>query len=262
MSYTQISQILIGVYLFLYGIEWVTLTKNASLQVFFDKKALFLRIQDRQFLKIISKIKCIQKVFKFNKLAITFAVVISFFGLILIIFSFINNINGFFLILVFLVYLFFNSFIGFGFEGSDQMASIVLFCLSIRHLIPNTEYISEIFLMMQLVLSYVVSGIAKLVSQHWRDGSAIVMILSTNSFGIGRANWLHKKRNFAKFICISVIIFEISWLALPFNANLAIGLITLGLFFHLVNSFLMGLNLFVWSFAAAYPLVLNSVVFF
>jgi hypothetical protein len=262
ISYTQVSQILIGVYLFLYGLEWTLLTKNSSLKFFFDKKAMFLRLQDRSFLKMVVKVKWIEKLLGFDKFAMGFATIISLFGLILIVLSVANAINGFFLVVAFLSYLFFNSFIAFGFEGADQMAAIVLFCLLIKNLIPTAEYIAEIFLIVQLILSYVVSGIAKLASRHWRDGSAIVMILSTNSFGIGKLNWLTQNKSLAKFICLSVILFEISWVVLPLNSYVAVTFVTLGMLFHLANAYLMGLNLFVWSFAAAYPLVLNSIINF
>ncbi len=147
---------------------------------------------------------------------------------------------------------------GFGLDGADQMALLILvtvllcFVASER---PGVQLIGTWFIALQLGLSYFVSGAAKLLSREWRSGVAIEGILSTYTYGTNSMRWLvTRRRPLCLLLAWGVIVTEIALpFALLFGARgVAIGL-TIGLLLHVSIAVVMGLNDFVWSFAAAYP---------
>jgi hypothetical protein len=106
-----------------------------------------------------------------------------------------------------------------------------------------------------ILVSYFISGAIKLKSASWRNGSDLQVFLKASVIivpkflrtGIGKA---------PKLISIAVAIFEV---VLPFlflnriSFGFALGA---GIFFHLANFFLFGLNRFFWAWLAAYPSLL------
>lgn len=261
LNYFQISQIFIGIYLLMNGIEWLFLASNSMLKTFFSFNSILLRLQDRG-LKITSvRSSFIKSLLSNGKFTRILAVLIILCGLSLIILPLINvNYSiAFILISAFVLHISFCASSGFGFEGADQMTSIVLFSLSIINLFPEATFIIQIFITTQLILSYGVSGIAKLFSRYWRSGEAILMILTTRSFGTGSALWLNDRPWLAKLISISVIIFEVAWFVIPFNNTVAVSVLSLGVLFHIINAYVMGLNLFLWAFISAYPLAIKTI---
>jgi hypothetical protein len=74
----------------------------------------------------------------------------------------------------------------FGGDGADQMSFIILVTYMLCFVFTGNEtirHIGIIFISGQLVLSYVVAGIAKMVSVEWRNGTAIQGILSSYTYG-------------------------------------------------------------------------------
>ncbi len=262
MTYIKISQLLIGVYFTIGGIEWVYLSANKFLKTFFDTEANLLRLQDRNFRSFVPFFKTTEQILSKDRLTVTLASTLTILGIALIFSSIIETDFPLWWLptLALLIHLLFCTLSGFGLEGSDQMASIVLFSLSVVYLVPEAEKTVQLFITVQLILSYGIAGISKLFSHYWRSGEAIVMILSTRSAGVGNAQWLKNNIFLSKATCIAVIVFEISWFALPINVYLAVALLYAGIIFHIVNSFLMGLNLFTWSFIAAYPWALYTIL--
>lgn len=147
----------------------------------------------------------------------------------------------------------------YGQDGSDQMILVVMMGVFVA-LGFNDDRVATIamsYVAAQLLLSYVVAGSAKAISPVWRRGDAIVGILSTEGYGVPRlGEWLAKHRSIALAICWSVIIFECACpLLLLAGTSGSTVLIAVGLGFHVGIATLMGLNVFLWSFAAAYPAV-------
>lgn len=145
----------------------------------------------------------------------------------------------------------------FGMDGADQMSTITFLALAVQAMVPTPAVTKAVltFLALELALSYLVSGVAKMFGPMWRNGSAIWGILSTRSYGTPRLGlWLIWRPGVCRILTWSVILTECMFpLALVLPAPLAWGLIALGLAFHLGTAFLMGLNTFLWSFGAVYP---------
>lgn len=146
----------------------------------------------------------------------------------------------------------------YGLDGADQMSLLILVTTLLCFTFIDIEIVKKIgiyFIAIQLSLSYTVAGIAKLVSKQWRSGKAIEGILSTYTYGTNfTRNILTKNIVLCKIICWSTILIEIFFpLCLLFSPDITLYCIGFGLLFHLSIAIVMGLNDFVWSFAAAYP---------
>ena len=147
----------------------------------------------------------------------------------------------------------------YGQDGSDQMMLVVMMGATVA-LAANDERVASIamaYVAAQLLLSYLVAGTAKAISPIWRSGAAIVGILSTEGYGVPALGArLSRHRHLAKALCWFVILFEcLCPLLLVAGTTGSVVLIVLGLAFHLGIATLMGLNVFLWSFGAAYPAV-------
>lgn len=145
-----------------------------------------------------------------------------------------------------------------GQDGSFQLRILilgVLFTCSISPLDSLPFRIGLYFLSAQLILSYLLAGIAKLRGQTWRDGTGLIGIFGTVYHGVG---WVHRLLSGRKSLSIAlswfVIGFEVLFpLILVGHGWLVVGFLLITTLFHLSTSFLMGLNGFFLSFTAAYP---------
>lgn len=147
---------------------------------------------------------------------------------------------------------------GYGLDGADQMSFLIVLTILSCFLFTTNEEIRQVgvwFLGLQLALSYLVSGMAKLMSKQWRSGAAIQGILSTYTYGSKTAKrYCLRSRGLSIFFCWSVILFEIAFpVSLMCDRDMLWCFIAAGLGFHCVIAAVMGLNDFVWSFAGAYP---------
>jgi hypothetical protein len=151
----------------------------------------------------------------------------------------------------------------FGGEGSDQMNVILLFSLFAGFSFFSSRKMGEyaiFFIAGQSCLSYFSAGMAKLVSTQWRKGDAVFRIFNTGTFGNARvARFLVNKKRLCLFLSWSVIIAECLFpLSIWLSPKLIIAFIIWGCCFHLANALVMGLNVFVWSFAATYPCIIYT----
>jgi hypothetical protein len=148
-----------------------------------------------------------------------------------------------------------------GKDGSDQMSSIVLTMLFIISWFPENRVIVNacvVFIAFQSVVSYMTAGIAKLISPQWRSGDVILQIVSTETYGCrSMARTLNDHVFFRRALNYGTMAFELSILLvffLPHPFNAAFLLVPLA--FHAGCAWSMGLNVFVFAFAAALPSVL------
>jgi hypothetical protein len=147
----------------------------------------------------------------------------------------------------------------YGGEGSDQVFCIVFVTLAAvaAHPSPTTIKIGLWFIAAQACLAYCTSGISKIASKVWWNGSALLGVLRTRSWGNpALAAWLGRhetvNRWTSRLIGITEACFPLVLLAPP---SLVTPILLAGLLFHLVCAAVMGLNCFVWAFAATYAAI-------
>jgi hypothetical protein len=180
---------------------------------------------------------------------------------ILVISHLFTNFSLFFVMIVLLVHLLSHLRNPYGVDGSDQMQVIIFASLVVFYTAPSDSMIQKFsisFLCFQSLLSYFMSGLAKIVSPVWRDGTAIVGIMNTESFGNkGLALILINNPMLSKIVCWWVIIFECIFPFLIFTGiQTAYFFILCGIIFHLSTAVFMRFNSFFWSFIATYPALL------
>ena len=146
--------------------------------------------------------------------------------------------------------------------GSDSMTFQVLIGLLIASLGVANPILTRVglgWIAAQSVLSYFLAGIAKLKTDNWRTGFALQTLLRSH----GNYTLFALSRNFAdsKTLCAGlswmIILFEIAFplvLILPWEGKLMV--LSIGLLFHITNAVVLGLNRFVWAWAASYPALL------
>jgi hypothetical protein len=152
----------------------------------------------------------------------------------------------------------------FGGEGSDQVSLIVFTTLLLVSLRPTATamQLGLWFIALQGCLAYFVSGIYKVTGPMWRDGTGLIGVLGTRTFGnptlatwLGAhartTRWLSRGMSLSETLFPLVLLAPSSWL--PF---FLIG----GVAFHLTCAVVMGLNCFVWAFVATYPAITYVVL--
>lgn len=147
----------------------------------------------------------------------------------------------------------------YGNDGADQMGLIVMVAAALAHAFDGTRVVSAVlwFCAAQACLSYATSGVAKLRGKRWRDGSGLTGVLSTRTYGVSALHrllvghrWLAVALSWAVILTESLfpLVLVVPDAAVPwFLAG--------GLIFHLGAAVVMGLNTFVWAFAATYPAI-------
>jgi hypothetical protein len=144
-----------------------------------------------------------------------------------------------------------------GLDGSDQMILVASSAVAAALLVPDpqAQRIALYYLAAQLLLSYAVAGIAKAISPTWRSGRAVPQITMTIGYGDPRVGaFLERHAGLGRLLCWATIAFECSAAVLILaGVPGALVIIVAGVLFHASIAVLMGLNVFLWSFAAAYP---------
>jgi len=147
-----------------------------------------------------------------------------------------------------------------GGDGGEQMTNIVLIASSVGltfSLTPSVQRAAAIFIAMQSCLAYFAAGMAKLLSRIWRSGDAVRSIVNTHTHGSqGLVALLTKYSRLSRILNWGLIGAELAFpTVLLVPKGICIALLGLGLFFHLSNAVVMGLNNFVWAFLATYPCI-------
>jgi hypothetical protein len=190
-----------------------------------------------------------------------FLVIIQLLVAILMISHLFTNLSLFFVIIILVVHILSHLRNRYGMNGSDQLQIIIFASLSTFYITSATNgdpillKSSIFFLALQTIISYFMSGLAKLASPVWRNGTAIAGIMNTESFGNKVfAQILINNPLLSKLICYWVILFECVFPILIFmGVNTTMFVLLNGILFHLSTAILMRFNSFLWSFIATYP---------
>ena len=143
--------------------------------------------------------------------------------------------------------------------GADRMSLLILFCLTLVHIAPSLRWqeLAFAYLALQLILSYFISGLVKVVNSDWRKGQALHDVFQFSAYPVSESlrQWANSPR----------ILFLASWLVMvfelmfPFSLISNMSLITMLVItaiFHFSNACFFGLNRFFWIWIASYPSIL------
>jgi pimeloyl-ACP methyl ester carboxylesterase len=151
----------------------------------------------------------------------------------------------------------------YGSDGADQVAFLTQALSAIGRAGRNQPRLVDAclwFIALQSVLSYTVSGWAKLPSETWRSGRALPGITRTRTYG-DRAVWQLMDRfpKLTRTTAHGVLALECGFPAVFLGrGRLAPPVLLAAATFHLVNARVMGLGRFFWSFLSTYPAVLYA----
>jgi hypothetical protein len=148
-----------------------------------------------------------------------------------------------------------------GTTGADQMTTNILIvgitCLA--YPFGRIPLLGAAFLSAQVLLAYATSGWIRILQPTWRDGSDLLVVLRQKTYG-NRYAWNFAKRHavLTRLASLGVLTFEcIAPIAPLISTEWLVIYLGLGVAFHLMNAWIMGLNLFVWSFIPVYPAILS-----
>ncbi len=153
-----------------------------------------------------------------------------------------------------------NRLLVFGLEAADQMLSVVLVAQLLAALAPGNVAVQKSclwFIALQTALAYAVAGWSKWMKPAWRNGSYVIALLQTEIFGHPGFLRVLSKGMRARRTSLLLIAIECCFpLALLLGWRGAVFFVGSMLFMHVVNGFMLGLNLFILAFLCTYPAVL------
>ncbi|WP_394363726.1 HTTM domain-containing protein [Flavobacterium oreochromis] len=139
-------------------------------------------------------------------------------------------------------------------DTSDKLQFFTLIGLIIGFSYSN--YLGILFIALNVLVIYFFTGINKIKSKPWLNGSAIFMVMNIETYGNKKiAKFLYKKKYFQKILSWLIILFQLSFPLCLINKNFCIIYLTLGFIFHLSNMIIMKLHNFFWLFIATYPCI-------
>lgn len=136
--------------------------------------------------------------------------------------------------------------------GSDSMLLVVTLSLAVAQTWPEHARIAITYCAAQLVLSYLLAGVAKLRDPAWRSGHALAILVELPQYRVPRSLASIVTR-LSRIGSWAILAFEIAF-PLAFASSLACTiLLAIGAVFHIGNALVFGLDRFLWTWLAAYP---------
>jgi hypothetical protein len=144
--------------------------------------------------------------------------------------------------------------------GSDYMTLIVCAATWVgRTWIDQPRVVAGAlaYVALQACLSFWVAGWVKLKQPEWRDGRAIAGFMGSRYYGVPSAfaSWARMHPGWLRLSAWGIILFECVFPLALARRDLAMAMIAGAAAFQLANAYALGLNRFVWAWAAAYPAV-------
>lgn len=147
---------------------------------------------------------------------------------------------------------------GVGRVGSDSISFVVCGAAWLALVLGRDRLTASAglwFIAATVCWSYLVAGVSKLASPSWRSGRSITDLLSTRAYG---SRWLSRhvapRPRLAWFLSWTTLLWECAFpLVLIVPDELRVAFFCSGVLFHTIMALLMGLNTFIWAYAATYP---------
>jgi hypothetical protein len=154
-----------------------------------------------------------------------------------------------------------------GLDGAEHLLTSTTLVLGSSYLLSTHEAIeiALAFVAVQALLEYAGAGWSKLIHRaSWADGTNLRRVLASTNYGHPAAiRWSVRHPGATRLASRMVIALEIAApLTLVMPTPLALAALLALLTFHVAAAVIMGLNTFVWAYAATYPaiLYLNQVL--
>lgn len=143
--------------------------------------------------------------------------------------------------------------------GSDYMTVLTLSMALLMRLFPHSPSLFQgamWYLAIQSILSYFIAGFVKLKNPQWRHGQALSQILQFSHYNIPiEIQKLSSKKWMMVLGSWIVIVIEcLSPLSL-LSPKICFLFLISAFLFHVMNSFVFGLNRFVFAWLASYPAI-------
>lgn len=143
--------------------------------------------------------------------------------------------------------------------GSDSMTATLGLGLSVAWLgqdVDTLRVLGLYFVAVHAVLSYFVSGVAKLKEPAWRSGTALSLALGGPRYGApARLLALLRVRSLALTMSYGILLFECLFPLALLVPAWTLAFVTLGAAFHGVSGMALGLHRFVPVWLSTYPAV-------
>ncbi|CAN5692188.1 hypothetical protein BH11MYX1_BH11MYX1_25530 [soil metagenome] len=136
--------------------------------------------------------------------------------------------------------------------GSDAMLLVVLIGLAIAT--SGAPLVGLAYVAVQLVLSYFISGTAKLRDHRWRDGTALSIMVGLPQYAVPvAAARVFSIPAIARGAGLGMLAFECLFPVALVDERACVAMLGVAAVFHLVNAWVFGLNRFLWAWIAAFP---------
>jgi hypothetical protein len=138
--------------------------------------------------------------------------------------------------------------------GSDSMLLVVLLALALARTDVRLVPVALGYCAAQLVLSYAISGWAKLRDPKWRDGSALAVLVRLPQYAVPEP--IGRVLSSARLASFAMLAFECAFPVALVDRRVCIAMLCIAGVFHVANAIVFGLNRFLWSWLAAFPALL------
>jgi hypothetical protein len=141
--------------------------------------------------------------------------------------------------------------------GSDSMTVAVLVGLCLAGPGGPHARLGLTYVAVQLLLSYTIAGVVKLLNPRWRDGTALPAFMAIAAYGVPlRLQRALAQPGLARMCSWTVIGFECAMPAALLDVRACLALLAIAFGFHVGTALAFGLNRFLWAWCAAYPALL------
>lgn len=143
--------------------------------------------------------------------------------------------------------------------GSDYMCIIILGALTISSFFGESTWIGSaclLYIGLQSILSYFISGIVKLNKRNWRLGMALQGFLLSPSYIVPtEVKKFASEKPLMILLSWFIMLFEVSFPLALLDPNLCLIYLSIAGTFHLANVYVFGLNHFFFAWLASYPAI-------
>lgn len=146
--------------------------------------------------------------------------------------------------------------------GSDFMTLIVLGALTVAFGFGPETLAAKgclLYIALQSCTSYFIAGVIKVKRKNWRQGHALAGFMRTTIYETTPIEQLFSSQKWLAWGASWVVMsFECLFPAVFFGPRFALLFLCTALLFHLANTYVFGLNRFLFAWAATYPAIYYS----